>query len=525
MKYIQGTNRSQTYLFPISLEASISADNEVRFIDVFVDSLDMGKLGFKTEFKENGRPAYHPSDLLKLYIYGYLNRIRSSRNLERECIRNIEVMWLLKSLTPDFRTIANFRKDNGAAIKKVFRQSVEVAKHFELIGGRLIAGDSTKLRAQNSKKNNYNEKKIQRHIAYIDRKLEEYNQALATEDEEENKEKIKQQIQKQQERKKQYKQLDQQLNESKEKQISTSDPESRQMIIRNNITEVAYNVQATVDAQYNIPIDYQVTNHNDSKAMGAMMRRAKSIVRRTGFTALFDKGYHTGSELDIAQRLGIHTLVAIPGIPRSSQSPDPAYNVEHFQYCQQTDSYICHEGHKLTTNGTWYTGNNYKFQQYRTTACKSCAVKQLCTRAKNGKLIQRSEYTQAIERNREWVTQNADLYKQRQAIVEHPFGTIKRQWGYSYVLTKKGMQRASADVGLMFIAYNLRRLLTIVGKDSLMAYLKARLTSFWAFLLPQQRKWVGLNQIIDRRGTKSIFGNIDLFSRDFGFIYHFKLGF
>lgn len=433
--------------------------------------------------------------------------------------------WLLKSLTPDFRTIANFRKDNGAAIKKVFRQSVEVAKHFELIGGKLIAGDSTKLRAQNSKKNNYNEKKIQRHIAYIDRKLEEYNQALSTEDDDKNREKIEQQIQKQQERKINYEQIDQELRESGDKQLSVSDPESRQMIIRNNITEVAYNVQATVDAQHNIPIDYQVTNQNDSKAMGAMMRRAKSIVRKTGFTALFDKGYHTGSELHIAQQLGIRTLVAVPGIPRSSQSPDPHYNVEHFQYCEQTDSYICHEGHKLTTNGTWYKGNNYEFQQYKTTACKTCTVKQLCTKAKNGKIIQRSEYTKAIERNREWVAQNPELYKQRQAIVEHPFGTIKRQWGYCHVLTKKRIKRASADVGFMFIAYNLRRLLTVVGKDKLMEYLSGILVSFLAFWLPQKVKTPQINQKSDRRNKKSIFGNIDLFSLDFGLIQEYKLGF
>ena len=524
MKYIQGSDRNQTYLFPISLEASISEDNEVRFIDVFVDSLNLGKLGFKTEFTENGRPAYHPSDLLKLYIYGYMNRVRSSRNLERECTRNIEVMWLLKSLTPDFRTIANFRKDNGAAIKKVFRQSVEVAKHFELIGGKLIAGDSTKLRAQNSKKNNYNEKKIQRHIAYIDRKLEEYNQALSTEDDDENREKIEQQIQKQQERKINYEQIDQELRESGDKQLSVSDPESRQMIIRNNITEVAYNVQATVDAKCNIPIDYQVTNQNDSKAMGPMMRRAKSIVRNTGFTALFDKGYHTGSELDIAQRLGIRTLVAIPGVPKTSQSPDPAYNVEHFQYCEHTDTYTCPQGNTLTTNGNWYNGEKYRFKQYKTSACKSCTVKQLCSTARYGKIVQRSEYTPAVEQNKRWISENAQIYKQRQAIVEHPFGTIKRQWGYCHVLTKKGIKRASADVGFMFIAYNLRRLLTVVGKDKLMEYLSG-LVSFLAFWLPQKVKTPHINQKSDRRNKKSFFGNIDLFSLDFGLIQEYKLRF
>lgn len=525
MKYIEGTHRHQTYLFPISLDASIEEDNEVRFIDLFVDSLDIKSLGFKIDFSENGRPAYHPSDLLKLYIYGYLNRIRSSRSLEKECRRNIEVIWLLKSLTPDHNTVANFRKDNAGAIKKVFRQSVEIAKHFELIGGRLIAGDSTKFRAQNSKKNNYNHKKVQRHLAYIECKLDEYSQALAAEDDEHHKEKIEQQIQKQQERKKQYEHIDKKLSESEDKQLSTSDPESRQIIIRNNITEVAYNVQATVDAKHNLPIDYKVTNQNDSKAMGNMLQRAKSILGKTGFTALYDKGYHTGSELHIAQQLGIYTLVAIPGIPRSSQSPDPHYNVEHFEYCKKTDTYTCHEGNKLISNGTWYKGNNYQFKQYKTPACKNCAVKHLCTTAKNGKIIQRSEYTQAIEQNKVWIAENPELYKQRQAIVEHPFGTMKRQWGYSYVLSKKGKQRASADVGFMFVAYMLRRLLTIVGQDRLMIYLKGLLSSFLAFLFLDELKTAFTNFKKDKCNIKSVFGNIDLVPLNFSYINQFKLSF
>jgi transposase len=160
MKFIQGYNRQQTHLFPVSLEASIDADNEVRIIDLFVDSLDIQQFGFKMDFIDNGRPAYHPADLLKLFIYGYLNKIRSSRDLEKECKRNIEVMWLMKSLVPDYNTISNFRRDNPQAIKKVFRETVRIAKHFNLIGGKLIAGDSPKLRAQNSKKNNFNKKKL-----------------------------------------------------------------------------------------------------------------------------------------------------------------------------------------------------------------------------------------------------------------------------------------------------------------------------------------------------------------------------
>ena len=182
MKYIQGKDRYQTCLFPVSLEKTIDNDNEVRLLDVFVDSLELNNYGFKTNFPENGRPAYHPSYLLKLYIYGYLNKIRSSRDLEKETKRNIEVMWLLNSLSPDHNTISNFRMDNPKAIKKVFRETVKIAKHFDLIGGKLIAGDSTKFRAQNSKKNNFNQNKIDRHVAYIDKKFDQYNQELSEAD-------------------------------------------------------------------------------------------------------------------------------------------------------------------------------------------------------------------------------------------------------------------------------------------------------------------------------------------------------
>ena len=472
MKFIQGHDRTQTHLFPISLDQSIDPDNQARLIDLFVDSLPLDEFGFRTDFIDNGRPAYHPSDLLKLYIYGYMNKVLSSRDLEKECKRNIEVMWLLKSLQPDHNTISNFRRNNPKAIKKVFRATVQIAKHFNLIGGKLIAGDSTKFRAQNSKKNNFNQKKIDRHIAYIDNKLDHYNQQLANEDGD-NKEQIKQEIDKHNKRKDDYRDLENQLKESGEAQVSTSDPESRQMIVRNNITEVAYNVQTTVDAKYCIPIDYKVTNNNDSKAMGKMLRRAKSILRTNDVTALYDKGYHTGSELDIAERLGIEVLVAVPGIPRSSQAPDPEFNVRNFQFDYNSNFYTCPQGHMLTTNGTWHQGGNSKFRQYKTPACKTCPVRAKCTRSvKNGKIIQRNEYIPAIERNRNRVEQKMDHYRRRQAIVEHPYGTIKRQWGFSYILTKKGIQRASADVGLMFIAYNIRRIMNILGKDELEKYLK-----------------------------------------------------
>ncbi|MCK5451014.1 MAG: IS1182 family transposase, partial [Candidatus Omnitrophica bacterium] len=436
MKYIKGYNRNQLVLFPTSVDDAIEQDNDVRLIDLFVESFDIAVMGFRIDHTENGRPAYHPKDFLKLYIYGYLNSIRSSRKLEKATQVNIEVMWLMKGLEPDHNTISNFRRDNPKAIKKVFRATVETAKNFDLIGGKFIAGDSTKLRAQNSKKNNFNKKKIDRHLVYIDNKLEEYNKKLQEADNdikdektEDNITKIKSEIKKQTERKDKYEQLEKQLEETGDVQISTSDPDSRQMITRNNITEVAYNVQSTVDAKNNIPIDYKVTDTNDSKAMGPMLRRAKSILKTNNFTALYDKGYHTGSEFETADKLGINVLVSFP--KSAKNAPNPSYNAEHFTYDKEKDIYICPQGNKLTTTGTLYKGATYNFKRYTTKSCKTCPVKEECSKAKYGKAIQRSEYQTFIENNKIRIENNKEYYKQRQAIVEHPYGTIKRQWGFS----------------------------------------------------------------------------------------------
>ena len=340
MKFIQGHNRTQINLFPVSLEESIDPDNEVRIIDLFVNCLSIKDYGFREDFVENGRPAYHPADLLKLFIYGYMNKIRFSRDLEKECSRNIEVMWLLKCLKPDHNTISNFRRDNPQAIKRVFRATVQIAKHFDLIGGKLIAGDSTKLRAQNSKKNNFNLSKIDRHIAYIDNKLEEYTRALA-ENDGDNRKHLEAEISKQEKRKAAYRELEDKLRESGQAQISLSDPESRQIMVRNNITEVSYNVQSTVDA------------------------------------------------------------------------------------------YTCPGRQLLRTNGSWYkqlssTGSISWFKQYKTKACRKCPLRPQCTRSQKERLIHRSEYADYYEANRVNVKEKEQLYKRRQAIVEHPYGTIKR---------------------------------------------------------------------------------------------------
>jgi transposase len=466
MQYIKGTDRTQAVLFPQSLDEIIDADNEMRLIDLFVESIDLAQFSFHIKSTAEGRPPYHPKDLLKLYVYGYLNSVRSSRALERECKRNIEVMWLLHQLVPDHNTISNFRRDNEKAIRKVFRHTVSIAKQFDLIGGRLIAGDSTKLRAQNSKKNNFNENKIVQHLQYIEKRLDEYNQALDQADDE-NKKIIQQEIEKQNSRKENYLDLSKHLNESEQTQVSTSDPDSRQMITRNNIIEVAYNVQTTVDAKNNLTLDYKVTNENDSKAMGPMLKRAKKILGSADFTALYDKGYHTGSELKTGIEMGIELMVAIPGV--ASFAPDQRYNFDKFIYNDELDSYTCPQGKILSTNGNWYQKSKQRYiyyvKHYKTNACPSCPALALCTKNKKGRLIERSEYQPYMDKNRENIEKHPGIYKKRQAIIEHTYGIIKRQWGFYFVSTKKGIKRASADVGLMFTAFNLRRLINIIDKN------------------------------------------------------------
>ena len=501
MKYIQGQNRSQTYLFPVTLDDAISEDNEVRLIDIFIDSLALEDYGFQIEHTENGRPAYHPGDLLKLFIYGYMNKIRSSRRLEKESKRNIEVMWLLSSLQPDHNTISNFRRDNPRAIKKVFIETVKIANYFNLIGATLIAGDSSKFRAQNSKKNNFNEKKISRHLEYIENKLQEYNQALAQSDG--DKEDIKDQIEEQKKRADGYREIEAQLKESGEPQVSTSDPDSRQMIIRNNITEVAYNVQTSVDAKNKLLIDYKVTNSNDSKAMGNMLQRAKSILRTNEFTALYDKGYHTGSEFKIAHDLNINTLVAIPR--QTVHAPDPAYDAENFTYVPEGDYYICPQNQHLTTTGKWHKAPAYYFRRYATTACKYCTAKDLCSKARYGKGIHRSEFHEYIQLNKEQVELNKALYKRRQAIVEHPYGTLKRQWGFSYIMTKNNSKRASADVGFMMMSYNLKRIINILGFDCLRKYLETRIDLFFSKTAVLERKLAHMLAFLFRRENRDAY--------------------
>ena len=485
MSYIKGFDRKQTALFPQSIDQIIDSNNTVRFLDLFVEQLQIVTFGFKDVSKNvNGRPPFNPKDLLKLYIYGYMNKIRSSRALEKECKRNIELIWLLKGLVPDHNTIANFRKDNPKAIKKVFRETVSMAKNLNLIGGILIAGDGTKLRAQNSKKNNYNERKIAQHLAYIETKLDHYNTLLANADG--DKKHIEDRIEKHQKHKEKYLKIDKQLKETGEKQISASDPDSRQLMVRGMINEVAYNIQSTVDAKFKIPIDFKVTNENDKNALSNMVARAKTILRKNNFKALYDKGYHNAEELHKCHNLNIETHVAIPN--PSSTAPDPNFNLDKMIYNSENDTYICPAQQTLKTNGRWYLKRVYRVKQYKTPHCKKCKLRSKCTTAKGARIIERHEFAKALEKNKKDIERNPQTYFQRQSIVEHPFGTIKRQWGYDHIMTKKTMKHAAADVGFIFIAYNLKRILNIIGMEALMSILSHIITSYkWFIGLYEQK--------------------------------------
>ena len=302
-------------------------------------------------------------------------------------------------------------------------------------------------------------------------------------------EEIKGKISKHKEQRIKYKALELRLKETGEKQISTSDPERRHLIIRGMITEVAYNIQSTVDAKNNLPIDYEVTNVNDKKAMTSMVEKAIEIVGHNNFDAVFDKGYHTAEQIHKCHALGVETHVAIPA--PASNAPNKKYNVSEFVYNKEEDTYSCPAGEILHSNGNWYVKKNYRVKQYKTRSCKGCIVRSECTRAKSQRIIERHEFATALQRNKDALKNNPEIYKQRQAIVEHPFGTMKRlpiTIGRGGSMTKKTKKRASSDVGLIFTAYNLRRLINIIGIAELGAYLRELLPVFLALIITLKQK-------------------------------------
>lgn len=498
MIHLTGTDREQLNMFPLSLDEMVDQDNPVRIIDLFVNRFDFVKLGFNhSSTAEEGRPPYLPADLMKLYLYGYLNRIRSSRKLEKECIRNIELIWLMKGLHPSFRTIAGFRSEHPKQIKNFFREFVALLQGWDLVEGKLIAIDGSKFRAVNAKKNNFNEKKIETQLIYIDQKINQYIQDMDAHDKGEHGDrkidtvKIKSQIEKQQQRRKKYEALQEQLKKSDQEQISTTDPDARSMPINHGRIEVSYNAQTAVDAKNCLIVLYENTNTNDKKALAGLATQVKNVLQKESIQVLADKGYHNGEELDRCAKNNITTYVAVPDGPRNCEIPTPEYYSDKFIYDQQKDVYVCPQKQVLKGSGRWYTkGNGSKYENqvkhYKTQACKSCPVKSLCTRNKNGRLIERSQYAPSVDANTKRVLLEKEKYLLRQQIVEHPFGTIKRQWGFDHVLLK-GLKKNEADFGLIFTTYNFRRLLTILGFPELKKRLENAFLLFFTLLFSMNR--------------------------------------
>jgi transposase len=465
-----------------SLEDTISADNPVRFIDAFVGSIDLEKLGFTPRvLKTEGRPSFDTRVFLKIYLYGYINGIRSSRRLEKECLRNLEMQWLLEAICPNYHSVADFRKDNPKALKQLFKLFVSFLKDADLISGKTIAIDGTKSRAHNSKKANFNQKKIDKQLQYIEDKTQEYLTALDQNDVQENSTaitNIQQKIERLKQNKINYELLEEQLKATGEPQVSTTDPDARALLVQGQVVEVSYNIQAAVDDKHNLVVATHTINRNDKNALSAIAIEAKENLEVETFTVLVDKGYHNGRELDTCKTSNITTIVAHPDQGKSNENgTQPEYFVSKFVYNKAQNTYTCPQGQTLTTTGRWHkkTGrtdqSGYQFQKYRTPACKTCLVKDLCTSRKGGREIDRSQYADAVEENLKRYQANPQLYRKRQEINEHIFGTIKRKWGYNYT-DLIGLEKVNGEHSLIMLVYNIKRSINILGVPDLLAKLK-----------------------------------------------------
>ena len=467
MDFITGFNRDQ--LIMMDFESCLGIDSWARIVDMFVDILPMNNLGFEDILNSEGRPPYRSPDMLKLYLYGYKNKLRSSRQLEHACKVNLEVIWLLKGLRPSARKIAYFRKENAKAFKMAFRYFVVLLKDWELIEGETIAIDSFKIRAQNALKNNFNQKKINRHIDYIDNKILEYQQQLDTEDKNVDTQKVKDKIAYQESKKNKYRTVEKQLQESGATQISITDPDARSVVLHRNIINVGYNVQAGCDAKHKLFVNNDTGTVNDTHALSPMALDAKELLGVENMRTLTDKGYTTAKHLEICTKNGI-TPYSSP--KEHSSQHNGLYSMVDFKYDKKKDAYTCPADQVLDTNGTVYDKAAHKVKHYKNRqACKSCLVRHLCTTNKNGRFIERSIYQEALEENKKRVENNPEYYRLRQQITEHQFGTLKRQWGFTHTLMR-GKQNVLSEVNLIMICYNLKRLVSILDPRVLRNRLK-----------------------------------------------------
>jgi transposase len=470
MGYVEGTNREQVVLFPAVIDDYVSAENPVRFVEAFINRLELGALGFsKAEPEERGRPAYDPRDLLKLYIYGYINEIRSSRKLERETRRNVEVMWLLRRLTPDHKTIANFRKDNAGVLPEVFREFSKVCRQLELYGRELVGIDGSKFRAVNSADRNFSEAKLNKRRQWVEEKIEKYLAALQAEDDTDSEEgeanaaELQAKIAALQRRQVVYQGLKEQLAESGEKQISLTDADARLMKGRQG-HHVSYNVQIAVDSKHKLVADFAVTNEgNDVNCLAELAQGAQRELGAQELKVCADRGYYNTAQIKTCEDAGIEVHMERPERP----SPDGIFPLTQFTYDEQKDIYLCPAGKRLRYR---MFDKEKQARCYWTAACHSCPLKSQCTTGKGPRKIKRPLGQAAADRMLQRVAQNPEFLELRKQLVEHPFGTIKRSMGQDYFLMR-GQKKVRGETSLTLLAYNLKRVIKLLGVDQLITAL------------------------------------------------------
>ncbi len=468
MAHITGQNREQLTLFPESLDEYLTADNPVRFLDAFVETLDLEALGFEHVIPaQTGRPPYHPADLLRLYLYGYLNRIRSSRLLEREAVRNLELMWLLKRLTPDFKTIADFRKNNPQALRQVCREFVFYCRELDLFGGELVAMDGSKFKAVNARDRNFSSRKLASLTQELDQRLEQYLAELDTQDaqaatvRQPTGEELQSKIKRLRQRKRKLRALARQLEQTGANQVSLTDPDSRSMPVgKGHGTDVGYNVQVSVDAQHKLILDHEVTNSpTDQGQLSTMAIRAKALLRVKHLTAVADMGYYDGREVKACLQAGITPFLPKPHT--SANRERGLFTKDDFNYDRRKDCYRCPPGARLTFRfQTRELDRDIRY--YATTACAACRLRSQCTRNAGGRRITRWVDEQVLEDMARRIRAQPDLLRRRKGLVEHPFGTLKRSMDQGYFLTR-GLIKVQTEMSLSVLAYNLKRVINIVG--------------------------------------------------------------
>src|SRR5215468_4875030 len=477
-RFVEGVDREQATLFPEYLQDWIDQDNPVRAIDAFVDKLDLFGLGFDGVAPEaTGRPSYHPSGLLKLYIYGYLNRVQSSRRLEREAGRNVEVMWLTGRLIPDHKTIADFRKDSGPGIKQVCVQFIELCRVMGLLTQTSVAIDGSKFKAVNTRDKNFTRGKVERRRAQLEKSVARYLAQLDTADRQEPSEELaakiahlKEKLAKVESEMQRLAAMERLMLASPDQQISLTDPDSRSMATSGRGSGVVgYNVQVAVDTKHHLIVTHEVTNDGSDRAQLANIAcQAKQVLGVDKLEAVADRGYYSGAEILACHEAGIVVTLSKP--MTSGIEARGRFGKQDFRYVAEEDVYVCPAGEKLAYH---YTNeeNALVLRRYWTNACQSCAIKQCCTTAKERR-ITRWEHEHILEAVQRRLDEHPEKMRQRRETVEHPFGTIKARMGATHFLMKT-LPRVATEMALHVLAYNLTRVMNIMGVQPLIAAMRA----------------------------------------------------